>query len=458
MDRDVRSADVPATATPEVPELEMGSYGSLLRNRAFLALWLAQVLSQIADNLLYFVLLVEVYRQTGSNTAVSGLVLAFTLPALTVGLLAGVLVDRVDKRQVLMLTNALRAVIAGLFLIATSSLPSVFILGLLTSAVRQLFMPAEAATLPRLLPQRDLLTANSLFTLTFNASFIVGFAGAGPLLKLAGPDSVFVVAGVFFAIAGVLCLTLPSVAPEAQDDLPPSALERSRLVLRELLEGWAFLRSGPDILRVMLQLAFAWSLSGVTAAIAPGYASTVLGLREDDAYYLVLPAGIGVVVGSLLIGRYGARFDRTLLIAGGLLGTGAAIVLLATYRRLVADILQRASPGFLPDFHPGGLSGFLIAVMVFAGLLGLANAATVIPANTTVQEGTPDELRGRVFSVLNALGNIGSTVPVLIVGVLADLIGVGALMLIIGVGVLAIGGLSVLPALRRSAHRPRPTR
>lgn len=445
---------MPGTAALDAGAPGTGGYGSLLRNRAFLALWLAQVLSQIADNLLYFVLLVEVYRQSGSNTAVSGLVLVFTLPALTVGLLAGVLVDRVDKRQVLLFTNVARAAIAGLFMVATSSLPSVFVLGLLTSGVRQLFMPAEAATLPRLLPPRDLLAANSLFTLTFNASFIVGFAGAGPLLKLAGSNSVFVVAALFFAVGGALCWTLPTIAPEAQEDLPPSALERSRLVLRELLDGWAFLRSGPDILRVMLQLAFAWSLSGVTAAIAPGYASTVLGLSEEDAYFLVLPAGIGVVVGSLLVGRYGARFDRTMLIAGGLLGTGLAIVLLATYRRLVVDILLPVPPRLLPDFHPGGLSGFLVAVMVFAGMLGLANAATVIPANTTIQEGTPDDLRGRVFSVLNALGNLGSTLPVLVVGVLADLMGVGALMLAIGIGVLAIGALSALPALRRRVGQP----
>jgi MFS family permease len=87
--------------------------------------------------------------------------------------------------------------------------------------------------------------------------------------------------------------------------------------------------------------------------------------------------------------------------------------------------------------------------MLFAALLGFANAATTIPANTTIQEGTPDELRGRVFSVLNTLGNLGSTAPVLVVGVLADLLGVGRLMLLVGIGIFAIGALSAVPALRR---------
>jgi MFS family permease len=430
-----------------------GGYRDVLANRQFLALWLAQVLSQIADNLLYFVLIVAVYRTTGSNTAVSGLVLSFTIPALTVGLLAGVIVDRVDKRQVLLLTNVARAVLAIAFIFFTNSLPSVFVLGLITSAFRQLFMPAEAATLPRLLRPQDLLAANSLFTLTFNASFIVGFAGAGPLLKLAGTDTVFVVAAVFFVIAGALVTTLPKVESEARSDLPGSTVARSRLVIRELLDGWAFLRSDRDVTRVMLQLAFAWSLSGITAAIAPGYASTVLGLSEEDAFYLVVPAGVGVVLGSLAVGRFGGRLDRTLLIAAGLLGTGVAVILLAGYRRVLQELLPRVPGNLLPEFHPGGLSGFLIAVMAFAALLGLANAATVIPANTSLQEHTPDELRGRVFSVLNALGNFGSTAPVLVVGVLADLLGVGALMLLIGVVVVLIGALSVLPALRRPEPR-----
>jgi len=160
------------------------------------------------------------------------------------------------------------------------------------------------------------------------------------------------------------------------------------------------------------------------------------------------------VAGSLLVGRFGGTLNRTLLIAGGLMGTGLAVILLATYRRIVEDILLRVPAARALEFHPGGASGFLIAVMLFAALLGVANAVTVIPANTTLQEDTPDELRGRVFSVLNALGNIGSTFPVMVVGIMADLIGVGPLMVLIGALVLAIGIASLRPALRRSSVRP----
>src|SRR5436190_23838497 len=130
------------------------------------------------------------------------------------------------------------------------------------------------------------------------------------MLMFAGVIALFVVVSLFVAVPSALVWTLLTIALEAQRELPPSTLDRSRLVVRELLDGWAFLRSGPEILRVMLQLAFAWSLTGVIAAIAPGYATTVLGLSEEDAFFLGVPAGVGVVLGSLLIGRFGGRVDR----------------------------------------------------------------------------------------------------------------------------------------------------
>jgi len=423
-----------------------GSFGSVLRNRSFLALWLAQVLSQIADNIVYFTLLVEVYRRTGSNTAVSALVLVFTVPALTFGLLAGVLVDRVDKRLVLLGSNLGRAFVGLVLVLAPNSFGALLALGFVASIFRQFFMPAEAAALPRILQSKDLLPANALFTLTYNASFIVGFAGAGPLLKFAGTETAYLISTILFGAATGLCLALPSIVPEAHNVVRRATVRAIGLIARELREGWAFLRSSRETTGTMLQLAFAWSLSGITAAVAPGYASTVLGLSEEDAFYLIFPAGCGVILGSILVGRFGRHARPHLLIAAGFVGIGLATVLLSSYRRILDLLVAQFPAAGSIDLHPGGLPGFLIVVMVLSACLGLANATTVIPANTALQHGTPDELRGRVFSVLNALGNTGSTAPILIVGIAADLIGLRYLLLGIGMSVLLVGLLS----LRRS--------
>lgn len=428
---------------------ENPSYAAVLRNRHFLRLWLAQVFSQIADNLLYFVLLVEVYRHTESNAAVSGLVIAFTLPAVTIGLLAGVIVDRTDRRQVLWQTNAVRAILCLLYIPLGKYFVTVFILSLLVSTVRQFFMPAEAATIPRLVKADLLLPANSLFSLTLNASFIVGMAGAGPLIKIAGSVSVYIVAAILFAVATVLTTLLPPDPVNAQTNLPQSMGARSRLVLIELTEGWQFLRRQGEMFRVLLQLAFAWSLSGIIAALAPGYAATVLGLDEEDAYVLVVPAALGVIVGALLVGRFGGGVRRPLLIAVGLLGMGSAVVLLAMYRRVI-EVIVNYVPTPL-EYHPGGISGFLIVVMLVAAMLGLGNATVVVPANTVMQEETPPAFRGRVYAVVNSLSSLGSTAPVLIIGVMADVLGVRELMIIIGVGILIVGGVSLWTSRRPTA-------
>jgi MFS family permease len=430
---------------------DRASYGAVLRNTHFRSLWLAQCFSQVADTLVYFVLLVEVYRYTSSNAAVSTLVLAFMIPAVTIGPLAGVFVDRTDRRRVLWQTNASRAVLVLLFIWLGSHLLSILVVSLMISTVRQFFMPAEAATIPRLVSSKHLLPANSLFTLTHNASFILGMSTAGPLIKFGGPVTVYLVASAFFVIATILTLVLPP-DPESRNraTLPDSLAARSRLVFVELAEGWNFLRHQGEMFRIMLQLAFAWSLAGVTAAIAPGYAATVLNLSEEDAFFLVAPAGFGVIVGSLLVGRFGWRVRRPILIAIGLISMGVAVILLATYRTLIQFALSHIPEQLAIGYHPGGLPGFLIVVMLLAGLFGISNASVVVPANTVMHEQTPPGFRGRVFAVLNSIGSLGSTAPVLVIGILADLLGVGQLMILIGLGIAIIGTISL-----RSAQKTR---
>jgi MFS family permease len=437
----------PSTAVIAGPADQGVGYRAVLRQRAFLGLWTAQVLSQIADNLVYFTLLVQVYRQTGSNAAVSLLVLCVTAPAVIFGVLAGVLVDHADKRQVLVATNVARALLCLGFLLLGHQVAVLFLLAFLASSVRQFFVPAEAATIPRLVAPGQLVAANSLFTLTYNLSFIIGMSGAGPLIKLFGTDAVFGLAGLSFAGAA---LALRAVPPEGVVAPPRgSVLARARLVLSDLLAGWRYLRQNPPIFQVLLALALAWSLAGVTAALGPGYAATVLGLEEADAFYLVAPAGLGVISGSLIIGRYGRHLPHRWLIARSFIATGVIVIILAIYRGLTrllwGDLLLTA--------HPGGLPGFLVVVMALAFLLGVANAGVIIPANVVLQQETPPGMRGRIFGVLNTLGNLGSTLPVFVIGVLADLWGVGRLMVAIGLLIILLGWAS-----SRSAAPARPSR
>src|SRR3990172_3153723 len=166
-----------------------GNVSAVLENRSFLYLWLAQALSQTALNALLYVLLIRVQEETGSSTAVGLLILSFIIPSVVMGVVAGVFVDRAQKKAVLLITNLLRALIVATFLVTGNSFWLVLLLNLAFSVVSQFFAPAELAAIPAVVSKPLLLVANGLFNLTLNGAQLMGFVILGPLLAkgLSGP-------------------------------------------------------------------------------------------------------------------------------------------------------------------------------------------------------------------------------------------------------------------------------
>src|SRR5207244_10794958 len=146
----------------------------LLSNRAFLAIWGAQILSQGAANAVTSALIILVAEITHSNTSSSLLLVLAVLPAVLFGIAGGVIVDRTDRRLVLVVTNTLRAATIIPLLLFGTSLTVAYLVYFMVATVTIFFVPAESATLPAIVPKRNLLVANSLFTFTFNGAFLVG--------------------------------------------------------------------------------------------------------------------------------------------------------------------------------------------------------------------------------------------------------------------------------------------
>jgi MFS family permease len=167
---------------PNAPEsTDSESALAVFRNASFLRLWLSQAATQIGGNMVLFGLVVIV-SSTQPNTAVSVLILSFLVPAVLFSAVAGVYVDRVDRRLVLIATNILRGfAVVGLFLVGDNFL-GILLLNIFVSTVTVFFAPAEAAMIPEVVPRQQLLAANGVFTLTLNAAFAIGFALLGPLV------------------------------------------------------------------------------------------------------------------------------------------------------------------------------------------------------------------------------------------------------------------------------------
>lgn len=398
--------------------------GGLLRNRAFLAVWAAQILSQVAANAVTSALIILVAEVTHSNTSSSFLILLAVLPAILFGVAAGTIVDRTDRRLVLVVTNTLRAASIIPLLLFGASIGVAYVVNFLVAGVTVFFVPAESATLPAIVRKRDLLVANSLFTFTFNGAFLVGFILLAPIVvSLYGYELLWVIIAFMFAISSLLCSTLPA-APKPEEHLNVHiagevagiAVTRTR---QGITESFHYLRATPMVTWSLIYIALTYTLIAVAGALAPGFVREVLHVSERNVVILVGPAGVGVVAGLAFINVVGARWGRPNAIGTGLISAFIALLALAAARPLTDVFAQIGSPG-LGDAFPA----FAAMISIIAFVFGISYAFITVPAMTLLQEELRDDIRGRVFGVLNTLVSVFSLLPLVAVGPIADLWGV----------------------------------
>jgi MFS family permease len=410
----------------------------LLRNRAFVALWGAQILSQTAANAVTSALIILVAELTHSNTSSSFLILLAIIPAVLFGFAAGVIVDRTDRRLMLVVTNAARAAAIVPLILAGASVTTAYLVNFLVATVTIFFVPAEAATIPSIVRKKDLLVANSLFTFTFNGAFLLGFVILAPIIvNLYGFEALWITIATMFAVASLLCLTLPQ-APPARSLLSVELAERAVSETRRgIVEAFHYLRTTPLVTWAMIYIALTNTLIAIAGALAPGFVREVLRLGERNVVVLVGPAGIGVVAGLGLLNYVSRRIGRPHAIGAGLLVTVVALVSLAAARPFADIFVDTRLAGQL-----GGLGGalpfFIGIVSVTAFVFGVAYSFITVPAMTLLQEELPEDLRGRVFGVLNTLVSIFSFLPLIIVGPIADLWGIAPVFLLAAIIVFGV--------------------
>jgi MFS family permease len=453
-----------------------GGMASVLRNRRFVALWVSQLLTQVGGNMVLFALTILVFRLTfdpvkgtGSNTSVSLLLLAFLLPAVIFSAVAGVYVDRIDRRLMLAACNLLRAVafvvmfLAAERLTGTERIAAIYLLTILIATLTTFFSPAEAAMIPTLVKRSELLSANGLFTFTLQGSFAIGFALLGPLfVTIFGVDAVLLFVALLYLLAAGLCWTLPSYRPPHADTSKLRAIgEGGRAVVSvfgQLREGLGYIRKDHSIFWALTYLGITASLIGVLGVLGPGFATKALGLADKDFVVVVLPIGAGLVIGILALNVYGRYIPRRRVIEGGLLTMAVALGVLSIAGS-VSGLLQRADRALTP-IDLGPLVSLLAIVVALALVLGFAYAWVAVPAQTQLQEELPEDVRGRVFGVLNMLVSVASLLPIIIVGPVADLVGTPAVIMGSAIVVALTGVASILRAHPRidADATPSPTR
>ncbi len=432
-----------STATPNAPDKLAVGFGAVLRNRRFLTLWGGQVFSQLADKI-YLVLAIALVtqhfqqpdREVGSW--VSAIMIAFTLPAIFFGSLAGVFVDRWAKKSVLVSTNILRGGLVWLIPLAIAGagdlelfagVPLGFVLLLvmvfLVSVLTQFFAPAEQAVIPLIVRREQLLSANSLYSTTMMASVIVGFAIGEPLLQVAhavgeqlGIASGFAreaVVGGAYAIAGVLLLALKT--GERVKPAKPSSADTPS-VWSDIRDGARFLQRQPRVRAAMVRLVVLFCIFAALAVLAVQLAQAIPTISAEQFGFILSAAGVGMALGALLVGNWGQRLGSDRASTIGALGMAAALVgIAANTEQLIWALAATALLGF------------------FAAFIG-------IPMQTLIQTETPEAMRGKVFGLQNNATNIALSLPLVLASLAEAWLGLPGVLLGLAIVVAAVGLLA----------------
>jgi MFS family permease len=443
------------------------AYVRLATNGAFSAMWLGQVVSSLGDRVHQVALVFLVARATDSSPLALGLVFAaMTIPGLIVGPVAGALVDRWDRKHVMVGSDLLRAAIVCLIPVASGLHVSlVVVLVFALAAVSSFFRPARAAALPRVVPDDDLLTANSAMWVADTVSDLVGYGLGGLFVAFLGPSlalafwvdgasylaSAALVAAIVIppltarrvpaAAAGHVDASLDAAAPgeaevESATPATPAPVEAAphtrsgqegprESIPNDLSIGWSFLHREAVLFATTAQAAVAeYGLGALTALSPLLVASLALGSTDAPTAYglFEMAMGAGLVGGGVVLGGFAARLPKGPSIITAFTALGLAMVVLATATSLPV-------------------------ALVLAVAIGVANVTFVVPSQTLFQQRTPDMMLGLVVAIRLAVVNGVLALAMATSGALAQAVGLRPVIAACGIvtALAGLGGLAVRP-------------
>ena len=402
-------------------------YVRLALDTSFSAIWTSGVISLFGDRIHQVALAVIVFGITKSPVALGFVFVAATLPNLLLGPISGTLVDRWDQKQVLVVSDLLRAAVVVLIPIAAvTNILFAYPLVFLVTSISIFFRPAREAIMPRIVPEDELLTANSANWLAENLADIVGYPLAGLFVTFLGNSLplAFWIDAVTYLASALLILTVA---------IPPvqrSAAAVAGGILAEMRVGWRFLRGETVLLANTMQAVVAQFTAGVLLAITLVYVQNVLqrGSYSAPAVYALLEAGIGIgsLVGGFAMGLLGARLGKGRMVIAGYAVYGACVMAL-------------------------GLTGNVaVAIALMVGV-GISNMVYIIPSQTLFQQRTPRDMIGRVVGMRFSLVFGSLTLAMAMGGFLAAAFGPAVVILAFGALTCTAGLAGLLvPALRNA--------
>lgn len=399
-------------------------------------LWFGQIISQLGDRLGQMALIGFIYlRAPGSSIEIAKMLSFTILPVFLIGPIAGVYVDRWDRRRTLYTCDLLRAalmLLIPLFLFYSKGMILVYLIVFITFCIGRFFVPAKLSIIPEIVDKKDLLIANSLVHTTGMIAATLGFGISGLVVEWMGAKSGLYLDSLSFLISGALIFFITRKSADTfnlKEVGKEIVTVIGKSVFQEIKEGILYFIQKKDVRFTAGVIFTLWAALGSSYVVVIVFIQKTLQSATRDLGLLIMFLGLGLFLGSLVYGRFGQRISHYKIIFSSLALSG---IMLAAF----ALILNQ-----YPDF--------LIAALL-ALLLGLLISPIMIASNTIIHKVSDNEMMGKVFSSLEIIMHLGFLLFMFISSILAEKIPEVYILIVVGCV------LSVLGLINLIYHRNMP--
>jgi MFS family permease len=412
----------------------MTKFRDVLNDRNFFCLWLAQIISNFGDRLTQMALVALVYQCAPGSTVALAKLISFTIiPVFLIGPIAGAWVDRLNKRNVMVISDLLRGVLIFTipFFIMSKQIIPIYLAIFLAFSLSRFFIPSKMAIIPDLVSKDKLLVANTLADTTHMVGNVLGLVVAGVLVNIKSIGAIggfYIDAATFFISASLIGMIAKKefVSHVAEDiKVTRQALGSSirRSIFAEVKEGIQYLGQYSQMHFIVYVFFVLMAGLGAISCVVIVFIQESFGTATLDLGLIGLFLVGGLLLGALLYGRFGQKVEKKEAIRASFIATGIALILFT--------LLVKRYPNVL-------VSGLL------SGLIGMAASPIMTSVNTLTHETMPEEARGRTFSSLEAVIHLAFLVFMFIAAYAAKyvdrfwiLIAVGAIFAVCGlIGIL----------------------
>ncbi|MFC1709058.1 MFS transporter [Candidatus Omnitrophota bacterium] len=406
----------------------MSRFKSFIGNKDFRLLWIGQIISQFGDRLNQMALIAFIFKRAPGSTFELAKLMAITIiPVFLIGPIAGVYVDRWDRRKTMYISDLVRALLVftiPFFLMNMKSLIPLYIVVFLIFCLSRFFVPAKMSIIPDLVHKDDLLLANSLVHTTGMIAAALGFGVGGVIVEILGAKGGFYLDAGTFLVSGILIFFV-----SARAGLRVKAKEVLRIgkemvevirksVFEELRGVFGFLRKQEKIKSILNILFMLWAALGSVYVVIIVFIQRVFTSVVKDLGILAVFLGCGLFFGSLLYGRFGKKLSYFKAIFFSLFIVGIVLIgfTITSYRFI--------------NFQ-------LAAVISF--ILGASISPIMIASNTLVHELTDAEMRGKIFTALEIVIHAAFLTFMFITSSLAEYIGQFSILITVGGCIVLVG-------------------